>query len=216
MNTSLVTPQPSFTWSHRAVLGLLLTIPAAVWLISIGDPFAYLSHRVPPGQILYLLSKLCALYALAFMTSQVFLGIQGQTSPLFRFHPIVGMATATFVLLHLSIFIVAASLRSKHSTIETLIPVFDQGFYKSSISLGVIAAYLLIAVMISGFMRYRRKRFGLMHYLAYAVVILGFVHSFFIGSETRQPVVIGYYAILLAAVVVAIIQRIAQKRVRSN
>lgn len=217
MTVAIARPTSPIRWPLRAIVAILLTVPAIVWLINLGEPLAYLSHRVPTGQILYIFSKLFALYALAFMTTQVFLGIQGRRSDLFRFHPTVGALTAIFVLLHLAAYIIAATLRSKHSALDVLIPTFNKGFLKLSVSLGVIAVYLLIAVMISGFLLLKRKRaFRFLHWLAYAVVMLGFLHSFFIGSETRQPVVAGYYAILLAAVFAALLKKIAPRLRRAS
>lgn len=210
MNQTVASSHSPITWVNRLTLAALLAIPVGVWLIGLGEPLAYLSHRVPTGQILYLFSKLFALYALAFMTAQVLIGVGGRDSRYFHLHPLTGALSAVFVLLHLSTFLIAATLRSKHSALETLIPVFDKGFFKLSVSIGVIAAYLLIAVVISGLLL-ARKWSGIryIHYFAYAVVALGFIHSFFIGTETRQPVIIGYYAMLLAAVLMAIIRRFA-------
>jgi hypothetical protein len=63
----------SGTRSHEAVKSrpvpvvsvVTLLIPVAVWLILTHSPVDYFTHHLPPGQRLYILSKLCALLAIA-------------------------------------------------------------------------------------------------------------------------------------------------------
>lgn len=182
----------------------LLAIPAFVWAVTVGDLWSYFSHNVPKGQILYLFSKLCGIYALYLMAAQVIVGIQGRQSSLFHYHRRLGITTACMVISHLGLFIVAASLRTGHVTWDNFVPAFNQGFYKGAVSYGIVGAYLMTAVICSGL---AFRRMGVIshyvHRLAYGVIGLGWLHSFLIGTETRSAVLLSYYSSLMAIIVAA-------------
>lgn len=187
----------------KFIFFVLLSIPAIVWAISVGDLQSYFSHHVPPGQILYLLSKLVGLYALYFMAAQVMIGIQGRKSQYFRYHRTVGILTAITVATHLGLFVTAASLRTGHAAWDNLVPAFDQGFYKGSVSYGIVAAYVMILIVASGLlMKYIPKLLRFLHLAAYLVIALGWLHSFCIGTETRSSIVMAFYGLLAATIVV--------------
>jgi len=196
-------------YSRRWIFALLSAVPAVVWLVSVGDIGMYFTHHLPAGQLLYLFSKLFGLYAYFVMTVQIILGIQGSGSPYFKFHPRIGMLTTLAVVTHAALFIIAASLRSGHPAFDNLVPVFDQGFYKRSVSLGVIGAYCLVLVIAAAiFMQRFRKLFIVIHRFAFVVAGLGWLHSFAIGTETRIPVVMTFYGCLLAWAVYHLIHKI--------
>ncbi|EEF22738.1 conserved hypothetical protein [Ricinus communis] len=180
----------------------LLAVPALVWVVAVGDLWSYFSHNVPKGQILYLFSKLCGIYALYLMAAQVIVGIQGRQSSLFRYHYRLGVATASAVISHLTLYIVAASLRTGHATWDNFMPAFNQGFYKGAVSYGIVGAYLMAVVVCSG-LAFRRlgapSRY--VHRLAYVVIVLGWLHSFLIGTETRSAILLTYYGCLMAGIV---------------
>ena len=196
-------------WSELAIIALLCIVPGVVWAISVGDVVAYFTHQLPAGQLLYIFSKLCALYAYFFMTLQIIIGVQGRKSNYFRYHPWLGALTTFSVFAHVLLFISGASLRSGHVVLDNLIPIFSKGFYKGAISIGVISAYGLILVLLATTLRRRwRGAFIWMHRLAFVVGILGWLHSFLIGTETRIPVVIIFYALLLASALYFLLKRV--------
>ena len=65
------------------------------------------------------------------------------------------------------------------------------------IAMGIVSAYLLVAVWAS---QYVRKRIGYallrrFHYLAFAVFLLGTLHGLGTGSDSGQPWALALYAI---------------------
>lgn len=196
-------------WNELAVVALSCVIPAVVWLISVGDIVAYFTHSLPKGQLLYVFSKLCALYAYFFMTLQIIIGVQGNKSPYFKYHPRLGVLTILTVLAHVALFVIAASLRSGHAVLDNLLPIFSQGFYKSAISIGVVSAYGLILVLLATTLRRKwRGAFKWLHRLAFGVGALGWLHSFLIGTETRIPIIMAFYAALLGFAVYGLLRKV--------
>ncbi len=189
---------------HRNFLFLVFsTIPFIVWAISVGNLLDFFVLKYPPGQFIYLFSKLLGLYAFYFMTLQLILGLQGRRSQYFTYHPLVGAATALTVIGHFTTFIWAASLRTNHLVIDTLVPTFSHGFYKSAISYGAIAGYVLSIVIVAGILQRKWHFFKMLHKLAWVVAILGWVHSFAIGTETRSSIIMVFYISLLGLALLA-------------
>lgn len=192
------------------LVALLCLIPGIVWLISVGDLIAYFTHHLPKGQLLYLFSKLCGLYAYFFITLQIIFGTQGARSPYFKFHPRLGVLTTLTVTAHVALFVIAASLRSGQPALDNFVPDFSKGFYKSAVSLGIVAAYGLILVLLAITLRKKYPFvFKLFHRIAFAVGTLGWLHSFLIGTETRVPVIMAFYALLLIYALYFLLKRYA-------
>ena len=180
------------------VVAILASLPGIVWLVNVGDIGAYFTHHVPRGQLLYLFSKLFGLYAYFLMALQVVVGMQGRASRYFVHHPKIGLLITISVVTHLSLFVIAASLRAGYPALDNFILAFNQGYYKSAVSLGVIAAYGMVPVIIAGvWLRKHIRLFRFLHRLAYLVTGLGWLHSFSIGTETRSPIVLMFYSCLL-------------------
>jgi len=184
--------------SEALFAALICTIPGVVWLIGVGDIIAYFTHRLPQGQLLYVFSKLCGLYAFFFMTVQIIIGIQGRKSSYFKYHQRLGMLTTLTVSAHVALFVIAASVRSGHWEFDYLVPIFSQGFYKSAVSLGVIAVYFLSLALLATLLRGKSQNiFKWIHRTAFVVGALGWLHSFLIGTETGIPAVMIFYTTLL-------------------
>lgn len=202
-----------------------LLIPVLVWLISTHGPIAYFLHEVPPGQRFYILSKLFGLLALTLFWLQCMAALarfapalRGFLSLSRRRHAYIGSITAVLVLLHVAAFITAATLRTGHLALPLLAPKFDQGFYNSFVSIGVIAFWGLVAVIIAGIMRARgREVWRWVNRLSLVVCALGFRHGIMIGSETRFGLMKYVYAFIglsLATAVVSWIWMLVRARVR--
>lgn len=195
------------------VCAVTLMIPVAVWLIATHGPVPYFTHHVPPGQRFYILSKLCGLLALTLFW------LQGMTA-LARFSPalrgffslprlqhiLLGVTTFVLAAAHVGLFITASSLRTQHLALPLLLPKFDQGFYTSFVSLGAIAAWLLVLVIIAGVMRARGQAWARwIHRISFVVFGLGFLHGIVIGSETRFGLMKYVYAFIGLSLAVALI-----------
>jgi predicted ferric reductase len=195
------------TLNEKLIISGLSCIPFIVWLISTGDIFAYFFLKVPAGQILYIFSKLAGLYAYYFMALQLIIGFQGRKSQHFRYHSTLGILTTLTVVAHSSLFITGALLKTKHVPIDILWPTFSNGYYKSSISYGVIAAYFLLLIIAAGVLQKKLTAFKIIHRFAPIVVLLGWVHSFNIGTETRSIPIMTFYIVLFCIALYVFIKK---------
>lgn len=170
-----------------------LIIPVVVWLVSVGDPFKYMHSRVPPGQALYVSSKLCGLLALALFWFQCMTAL-ARFAPILRDflhlgrvqHALLGAGTFALASAHVFLFVGASSMRTGHSDWAVLIPTFDRGYFAVYVSLGVIAFWLLLAVVIAGvFRRLGNLKWEWVHRSFVIVFALAVLHGIAIGSETR-------------------------------
>ncbi|MES2674206.1 MAG: ferric reductase-like transmembrane domain-containing protein [Pseudomonadota bacterium] len=196
------------TFNEKLIISGLSCIPFMVWLISTGDIFSYFFLKVPAGQILYIFSKLAGLYAYYFMALQLIIGFQGRKSQYFSYHPALGILTTLTIVAHLGLFITGASLKTKHVPIEILWPTFSNGYYKSSISYGVIAAYFLLLIITAGFLQKKIPVFKIIHRFAPIVVLLGWIHSFNIGTETRSIPTMTFYIVLFCIALYMFIKKL--------
>lgn len=186
------------------VCTLTLLIPVLAWLVSTGNPFAYVTHHVPPGQTFFVLAKLCGLMALVLFWLQCMTALAKFAPALRGFfqlkprqHALLGAVTFGLVLTHLTLFIVASSLRTGHLALPLLLPRFDQGFYSTYISFGAVGFWILLLVVFAGVLRMRdRIQWRWLHRLGFFVFALGFLHGVGIGSETRFGMMKYIYAFI--------------------
>jgi DMSO/TMAO reductase YedYZ heme-binding membrane subunit len=202
----------STQWLPGGLATLLVTVPLFTWLWSGGNPATYLAFQVPDGQLLYLLAKLAGLAAVVLMSVQLALGISGGVKPapdgrsLLGVHRSLGLATFITVLLHATLFTVAASLRNRQVMAAYFWPDFSHGYYRSMIAMGALALMGLAIVISAGLLRKRFPRLGRwLHRASVPVYALVWIHSLTIGSESRMgpmPYVYGLLAMLIAAATV--------------
>lgn len=208
------------------VCAVTLAMPFVVWLGSTGNLFAYFTRAVPPGQALYVLSKLFGLLAIVMFWFQCMAALAKDTPVLRGFfrldrshHALLGAATFATALTHLILFVVASSFRTKHAAFNLLWPQFDQGFYRAYVSLGAMAFWLLVIAVFAG---WRRLRGGLpwrwLHRLGFVVFALAFLHGISVGSETRFGVMKYVYAFVGLSLGTAVISRmwVAAQRFRQR
>lgn len=201
------------------VTGIALLIPLATWLHSLGDPIAYLRDTLPPGQGLYVISKVLGLYALVAMTLQLLLGIRmasgGERAPSQRFndHRLLAVICLLLILSHAGLFVSAASVRTHHFARDYVIPTLSHGFYRAMVSIGIAAfALLLVATLGRAFRRRAIRMSDWIHRLAMVAYVLVFVHSLAIGSESRMGIMPALYAALAAVVLLNLIRRMRVRR----
>lgn len=175
------------------VFATILCAPVAVWLLSINDPLAYLSHFLPPGQLLYVAAKLLGLLALSMFWVQCVLGLarhapvlKGFPTASARVHRYLGLIVVLLVLTHVSMLVIAASMRTGTPAWNLLWPNFSHGYHRSFVSLGLIGVWLLLFGVYAGWKTSRGQRhWKKAHMLWFVVFALAFLHAYAIGSESR-------------------------------
>lgn len=202
----------------NAVCAITFAMAVVVWLDATGNPVAYFAGTVPPGQTLYVFSKLCALLGVVMLWFQAMSTLARSTPALMGFpildrrsHAIFGLATFALLLTHLMLFIAASSIRTGHTAFDLLLPTFEHGYYRAMVGLGAIAAWLLAAAMFAGWRRLRGSKAATwFHRIAFAAMGLGLVHGMTVGSETRFGLMKYVYAFMCLSLGSALVSWIWQ------
>ena len=187
---------------------------AVTWVVSVGDVTEYFMRRMPPGQTFYIFSKLAGLTAGAMLSAQIVLMV-ARNATWFRSrfawntgqHVTLGLLTLAALLLHVGLFIAAASLRGAAPAFDLLLPVFGHDPYRTGVSLGSLGVWMLVATVPIGI--YMRRvgitvRRRAVHSCAAGALALGIIHALVIGSEKSTIIAL---AVCGVAVVVALGQR---------
>lgn len=189
----------------------LCCVPAIVWTASVNDPMAYVRWGgLPPGQQWYLAAKLAGLLGFCLFWAQCILALARHVAPLskwfvvdLRWHRKLGLVTASLVLAHVVLFVVAASLRTGQPAWDLLLPDFTHGYYRSRIALGAAAFWLVCLTVFAGWRTMRgARRWKIVHLLWPVVFGLVFWHAFTIGTESRYGAMRGVMLALLAGIVI--------------
>ena len=192
-------------WAVPALFLIALSAPVVLWKLT-GNTLPWLDIRSsPPGQWLYILSKLAALYAVALIGLQLSLLVlqTGTTTKQHRLwslsvHRVLGMITLIVITVHVTAFTAATSVRNGELALHLFLPVLGDGYYRTMISIGALGLWLSI---IGASLQLRiAHRIGLrwLHpYLMLIAAVLVTVHSYGIGSESGTNVVAIFYCILL-------------------
>jgi DMSO/TMAO reductase YedYZ heme-binding membrane subunit len=203
-----------------ALCAITILMPLAIWWQSIGGLQAYLQHSVPPGQIAYVFSKLFALLAIVLCWFQVMAALAKRDTPVLRGFPLLGTRThvalgvATFVVvsIHLGLFVLASTQRTQHLALNLLVPSFDEGFFRTMVSLGAIAFWLLLVAVVAGRQRLARRRGWVwMHRVVFIALALGFAHGMMIGSESRYGAMKYVYAFVGLSIGAALASQLYQR-----
>jgi hypothetical protein len=176
------------------VLWLVCLSPLFVWSVTVPDPWRYLRiEALPAGQALYVVAKLLGLCALCLFWLQCVLAL-ARTLPAHwdlprsdrRLHIRLGVVTVLLILLHVGLFVVAASLRTGHIAWDLLMPSVGHGYYRTSVGLGAVALWLCLLAVFAGRRVARgHRRWTSVHGLWPLVFGLVFVHAIAIGTESR-------------------------------
>lgn len=180
------------------LMGIIMVVGlVAVWLWQLAPLSPYLRGEVPPGQAAYMSMRGLGLMSLLLLWSQLMLGLlssvfknAGEGAALIDFHKKIGLFAFGVVVSHPLFFLWGVFQRTAHFKSDNLLPIFNKGFYQSSISLGVLALYVLTAGFLAGVCSWRRGRsrrgsWLTIHRINGAAFALAAVHSLLIGSETR-------------------------------
>lgn len=188
------------------ILVCLITfvMPLGVWLASAGNPLAYFSAAVPPGQTFYVFSKLFGLLAIVMLWFQGMAAL-AKNAPVLRgfprlsrrAHVALGVASVTAVVLHVSWFVIASSIRTQHVALDLLLPTFSHGHYRMMVGVGAIAFWLLALALLGGWRRLKGSQGARwLHRLVLGAMCAGFVHGMTVGSETRFGLMTYVYAFI--------------------
>lgn len=195
----------------------LLFCPLLLWWDSANVPDLY-RYGAPAGQLYYVFAKLAGLYAVLALWLQA-MGLLLRDSacqamlPAWSMsrHRWIGRISVLAVVLHATLFITAVSLRQGGIAWGWFLPNVN-GFYHTAASLGWLATVLMAAALMA--LAYRKRfpfTWRIVHRIMLAVVVLGFVHGYLIGTETRYGWYLYFYlglaVCLLAGVAVFLFSR---------
>ena len=195
-----------------------------VWWVATGNPLSYFAATVPPGQTLYVLSKLFGLLGITMLWFQAMCALARFTPALRGFptlqgraHIGFGVATVAIVVAHLALFISASTIRTQHAAFDLLLPTFEHGYYRAMVGVGAIAFWILITAAIAGAWRLRGGSIGRwLHRLVFLVMLAGFIHGMTVGSETRFGLMKYVYAFIGLSLSTAVISWAWHKLRRSQ
>lgn len=167
------------TISFLMILGfvILLTIRLNDW------PWPWYFSRAA-GIVAYLFLFLIMLSGIMIRTKTIYDFMSPSSA--WTIHQYIGITLTIAIFAHIFSLIFDSFLG--FSIKELLIP-FSSEFDPIPVGLGVIALYIFAIVMMSSlFYKIKApKLWRLLHYLAYPIFILVFIHGVFIGTDTSTP-----------------------------
>lgn len=203
----------------KVLIVLVLTLPGVQWLATSQSLWAVPYDQLPKGQILYLLSKLAALYAIAVFTLQLAYGVIGARARAsigvelgVPFHRTLGLLTLFLLLAHAGLFIAGVSSRTGHFAIQYALPDLFGSYYVSRIALGWWAGLFVLIAIASALFRARlRTVWRYAHWLSIPAAVAVVVHSLSIGTESRMPAMSIAYGCMGSLLVLATYLRLGQR-----
>jgi predicted ferric reductase len=185
-----------------------------IWLQTTDDLRVYFNGDQLPGQWLYILSKLAALYASVALCLQAIYALVSRAAPerpwALDFHKALGLATFGCATLHVLLYLTAAAMRNKIVPFDMLLPTFSKGFYRSALSLGLLCWMLMAVVVAAGALRkyVPRGAWLFVHRVAPLVVALALLHGLLVGSEAKTTLLTLFYMVLGTATFAALLWRL--------
>jgi len=207
-----------------ALMGLCVfsfVLPILAWTENTGGIYRLFDIHQPPGQSWYVISRLFGLLALTACCWQFFIGLSRKyPTPLFskaktlrKTHASLGLISFILFWSHALCFTTAVSIRKELVAYQFLLPnVSDH--YHSIISIGWLALMLVsiaVAARIFG-LRHQDK----WHKLVYAVFPIALLHSYLVGSDTRDTAMILFYVVLALVWCGAIYMAYFKNRIETN
>lgn len=186
--------------------GSILLVFAGYFLFMADDLSDITRSHAPPGQSLYVLSKLTAMLIYMLMWWQILLGIFKKVNT--KYHAFSGVSLLFLIILHATLFITAVSIRQGELHLGMLLPDFTAGYYKTGLSLGVIGFYLIVIATISSALRRRFNkywRYG--HTLVYLTFALATVHGLMIGSDINSGLFLFFVYGAVASLIIAFLYK---------
>ena len=221
MNRDLQTQTQSQTQRNRWILSslalFLLITPLLVFRLETGALLPYFGESYPPGQGTYIVMRPVGYTALTLLFFQVVLGIYHRQiaawaglKSLTRVHKSLGILTLAMAFLHPFLFFLARSLRAGSSAFWSTFFPQPTDFYHTHLFFGALALYGLLVGALAGLYgpRMTPRHWRRIHYINYLLFPIAWYHSFFIGAETRHPLVATILISMLLIVVVLICRHV--------
>jgi predicted ferric reductase len=175
------------------------------------------------GQLPWFTSRGFGLVALALLTASVVmgLGISGRMSGkllskplLFELHSFLSVLTVVFIVVHVGALMFDHYLA--FSVADLILP-FGSPYRPLPVTLGVVAAWLTVALVVSFWIRnyLGRRVWRTFHYTSFVAWLLGFVHGLTAGTDTSAPLVMLAYWLAAALIGALLTYRILDARNRS-
>ncbi len=186
------------------MLGILVAL--VIYLYQTTVPA--LQAGAPVGQGIFRYSRLFGLLAFCLVVVQLLFTLIAsvglfpkRSNRLTQLHVIFGGALLAVVFLHVVLFITGSTLRTGSWSWHSLSIDFNSGYYRSAVSIGLLALCGLVFLMASGWIRLRPTQKVakgqaqlwpvVIHRVVSLLVTVAIVyHSFSIGSETRNGMVL--------------------------
>ncbi len=194
----------------------MLVAPIQTWLMLGGDLSEYMRYDTLPGQVPYVLSKLCALFSIEFVWLQALLGLlrrrltQGSDlapASWRRLHGTLGLAALAAMAAHVLLFVVGTSLRNRVAAIDLFLP-WGHGAYRTWVAFGAAAMWLIMLGAAVQLWRLFRPPARLwLHRLVLVALMLVGVHSLAIGSESRSGLMTWAYGAMAISLGMAALDR---------
>ncbi len=198
---------------------ILIVIPFVSWADLKGNLIDYFIYIIPEGQLLYVVSKLLGLYSIAFLWLHISYALLRKSVfnnfivpwSIKQHHNTAAFAIVLMIV-HIVLFFIAVSLRNQAIAVDLLLPSFTNGYYKSLLSFGVIAFWLILCVVITGIFlsfvnQYRSVNIWL-HRLSLVSFILIYFHGLGVGSETKSGVLYWFYLFMGGSLIIFLLYRL--------
>lgn len=142
--------------------------------------------------------------------------LQGRPSPrwLLDLHRFMGGAAVLFTGIHVAALVADTTVSFRWT--DVLIP-FASSWSPGAVALGVLAAYLLLAVQLSSMLMKRlpRRLWKWIHLSSYGLFWLGITHGALAGTDAGNPIYIAVVAVTTLVVLFLTTYRtLAQRRAR--
>jgi predicted ferric reductase len=194
----------------------IAVLPA--WLPGLGA-----SLSAPEPKAYWYLSRASALVAYALLWLSMALGLSitnklarvwpgGPTA--FDLHQHASLLGLAFALFHALILL--GDRYIAYTPFQLFVPFASAAYRPLWVGLGQVAFYLLAVVGLSFYVRRRigHKRWRLIHYLSFAVFLLGLLHGVMSGSDSASPWTRGLYWTSLASLAFLTFYRVLALRLQ--
>lgn len=167
------------------ILGVSLLLVITGLFISNGHLTEMSRSYAPPGQTLYLLSKITAIFVYLLIWFQIMVGIISKVNK--QLHIMLGIAVFSLITIHVILFISAVSIRQDELSLGILLPNFSSNYYKSGMSYGVMALFFIVIASLAGIFRKKfQNHWKMGHGFVYVTFSLASVHGLMIGSDINS------------------------------
>jgi len=202
-----------FHYGKKLLWPSIFILPFTLWHFT-SDVLNYFRYGAPTGQIWYVFSKLFGLYAVLLLWYQALSTLLKNTLyasvlPRWTFlrHRTLGSLTLLAVMIHIACFVTAVSLRKESVAWGLLLPDF-RDFYHTAITVGLFGFLISLVAITAAFLRRRLPMiWQTIHRGMVAVVMLGLVHGYLIGTETRYGLYEFFYFALLVTLLLSLALR---------